>query len=356
MLERQFTQCMLRPSDLQPSQDNLEVVGVFNPGAVEFDGGVLLLARVVEQATEQRDGQVASPRYEDGGVVIDWLDEDKIDPSDPRLYQSNCGGLTRLRFISHLRVFHSHDGKTIDLSSGQGQIILPETEYETYGIEDPRITKIGGTFYITYVGVSPHGITTQLMSTTGFTSFKRHGVIFCPDNKDVVLLPEKIVGDYFAIHRPMPSMPLTRPEMWIARSPDLVHWGGHKQLMGGGDCDGIYGDRVGGGSPPIKTDRGWMTIFHGAAPPKDRGRVGAYSAGVLLLDKDNPEKVVAMTHDSIMGPAEDFEKSGFVDNVVFPTAVIRRSGMFYVYYGAADESLGVVGFDIEQLLAACEAV
>ena len=96
---------------------------------------------------------------------------------------------------------------------------------EEFGLEDPRITQIGDRFYITYVAVSRHGPATALASTTDFKTIERHGIIFCTENKDVVLLPERIGGEYVAIHRPVGDMPFSRPEMWTARSPDLIHWG-----------------------------------------------------------------------------------------------------------------------------------
>ena len=129
----------------------------------------------------------------------------------------------RLTFISHLRVFTSRDGRTID--NLNGPMFLPANEMEEFGLEDPRITRIGDRYYITYVAVSRHGPATALASTTDFKTLDRHGIIFCPENKDVVLLPARVGGEYVALHRPLGNMPFCRPEMWIARSPDLVTLG-----------------------------------------------------------------------------------------------------------------------------------
>ena len=102
---------------------------------------------------------------------------------------------------------------------------LPDSEMEEFGVEDPRITALGGRYYFTYVAVSRHGAATALASTTDFRQFERHGIIFCPENKDVVLFPEQVGGEFVALHRPNAATPFCRPEMWVARSPDLVRLG-----------------------------------------------------------------------------------------------------------------------------------
>ena len=117
-------------------------------------------------------------------------------------------------------------------------------------------------------------------------SFDRHGVIFCPENKDVVLFPERIDGQYVALHRPNAATPFCRPEMWVARSPDLIHWGRHECLHGGG-AEWETG-RVGAGTPPVRVDAGWLEIYHGNRQPTRPGEVGTYATGVLLLDPTNP--------------------------------------------------------------------
>lgn len=354
MLPRQFSQCMLTPGDLNPLHDNTTVVGTFNPGAADLgDDGVALVVRVVEEITEKRDDAFASPRIDKAGeLVIDWLNKDEVDTFDPRVYTFKKDGALRLRFISHLRVLISKDGRSFD-SFDDAVTILPEGEYEEYGIEDPRITKIGGTYYITYVAVSRHGVVTKLMSTTDFRTFHRHGIIFCPDNKDVVFFPEKILGSYVAMHRPMPSMKFSTPKIWLARSSDLIHWGAHEQLLSG---EQETSERIGGGTPPIKTERGWLTVYHAneKIPLAEDGRLRVrYVGGALLLDHENPKKIIGGTTEHIMVPELDFETKGFVDNVVFPTAVIDRGEHYLCYYGAADENLGVCAWaksDLDEAL------
>lgn len=351
MLNRLFTHRMLGPESVPPTDDRFKVIGVLNPGVVSFEGRTAILARVVQAPVETRDDAWASPKIgKDGGLEIDWLPKADVDgESDPRCYFHRKTGQLRLRFISHLQVFYSDDGKRVNTDAEIGKTVMPVGPYETFGIEDPRITPIDGTFYITAVAVSPKGVCTALLSTTNFQHFTRHGVILPPDNKDVLLLPEKVTGDYVAIHRPMPNMPFSPPQMWTARSPDLIHWGAHRQISLGGQGE-AFQDRVGGSTPPIMTDRGWLMIYHGSNKEPGAKGAGVYSAGVLLLDPTSPSRVIGRSKEPIMLPTEDFEKEGFVPNVVFPSGIVRHGRQVYVYYGAADESVGVCGFDIEQLL------
>src|ERR1043166_5603404 len=230
-LKRLFNKRLLAPEDFKASQLDLEVIGAFNPGAIAMRQGVVLLVRVAERAAERRRGQTALPRWdwEKGRVVIDWERNSDLKPVDIRVVQRKRGGVVRLTFTSHLRVVYSKDGRTLD---SEGARFDPATEYEEFGVEDPRITRIGSTFYFTYVAVSRHGAATALASTKDFKSFKRHGIIFCPENKDVVLFPEKIDGRYFALHRPNAATPFTKPEMWLASSTDLTNWGRHEHFLG----------------------------------------------------------------------------------------------------------------------------
>jgi beta-1,2-mannobiose phosphorylase / 1,2-beta-oligomannan phosphorylase len=347
MIDRLFTRCMIRPEDIAPSSDAMRVVGVLNPGAAPYGKGVMLIARVVEEPVEQRSGFIASPRVDpEHGIVTDWLDEKEYNTDDPRLVTHKKTGSLRLRFLSHLKVVYSKDGRGTD--GFTGPVITPQGPYEVYGIEDPRITLIGSTYYITYVAVSPWGISTALMSTTDFQSFRRHGLIFCPDNKDVVLFPEKVMGEYIALHRPSGAARFDPPDVWLARSPDMVHWGTHMRLIGA-DA-GTLQDRIGGGTPPIRTREGWLTIYHRSEKSELDDAVGIYSGYAMLLDLDNPTKVLGLSPEPIMTPTETFETTGYVDNVIFPTGIVDRNDKVLVYYGAADKCIGVTAFSRESLI------
>ncbi len=345
MLKRHFEKLLLQPEDVSPSTGDFEVIGVFNPGAIEVNEGVVLLVRVVERPCERRAGFTPLPRWEDGGGVVDWVADDELEPLDSRVVRGRSDGLLRLTFTSHLQVLRSVDGRSV---VGQGVRLLPETVCEEFGIEDPRITRIDNRFYITFVCVSRHGAATALASTDDFVAFQRHGVIFCPENKDVVLFPEQINGHYAALHRPTTAQAFCRPEMWFAQSADLMHWGTHRPLAGA--RAEWESDRVGAGPPPIRTERGWLEIFHACRRSDVVGQVGTYSAGAMLLDLENPSRVIARSTEPILMPTAEFEQQGFVPNVVFPTGIISRGDMLQIFYGAADTYTGVAELSLTELL------
>jgi predicted GH43/DUF377 family glycosyl hydrolase len=351
LVKRRYEKLLLSPGDLKPSSDQLEVVGTFNPGAIEAGGEVILLVRVAERPVERRSGYIASPRWIPGeGLTIDWHAEESVDILDPRVFRLKSSGLVRLTFISHLQVVRCGDGR--QLASIPDVRFMPESDLEEFGVEDPRITELDGRYYFTYVAVSRHGAATALASTLDFQTFERHGVIFCPENKDVVLFPDKIHGQFAAIHRPNAATPFCRPEMWVARSSDLVHWGNHEPLHGG-DADWETG-RVGAGTPPVRVPGGWLEIYHGNRQPTRPGEVGTYSTGVLLLDHDAPARVLKRARSSIFEPTSDFERHGFVPDVVFPTGIVERDRSYLIYYGAADSCTAVVEFDRDELLGTLE--
>jgi predicted GH43/DUF377 family glycosyl hydrolase len=351
MIRRLFNACLLRPSDLQPSRDELEVVGVFNPGAVEVGDEVVLLARVAERPREHRPGFTPLPRWDpDSALAVDWVPNEELDCSDPREIRLKRNGAVRLAFISHLRVVRSPDGRTV--GSIDGARFAPDVQYEEFGAEDPRITRIGDTFYFTYVAVSRHGAATALASTADFRTFQRHGIIFCPENKDVVLFPERIGGEYVALHRPKTAIRFSPPEIWLARSPDLVHWGGHEPVRTGiGEWET---GRTGAGPPPVRTPEGWVQIYHGNNKRDDGPGVGDYAAGALLLHLEDPKRLVRQSREPILVPETEFERAGFVPNVIFPTGIVERDDTLLVYYGAADAATGVVEISRTELIDALD--
>jgi predicted GH43/DUF377 family glycosyl hydrolase len=349
LLKRQFERLLLSPSDLEPLRDDFQVVGVFNPGAIKVGGEVILMVRVAERPSERRPGYTALPRWSpDDGLKIDWVADDEIEVVDPRVVKRKADGLVRLTFISHLRVLRCGDGRSVHQTTDVR--FLPESDLEEFGVEDPRITALDGRFYITYVSVSRHGAGTALASTTDFKSFDRHGMIFCPENKDVVLFPERIGGEYVALHRPNAATPFCRPEMWVARSRDLIHWGRHECLHGGG-AEWETG-RVGAGTPPVRSPVGWVEIYHGNRQPSRPGEVGMYSTGVLLLDFDTPAKILRRTESSVFEPTTEYERIGFVPDVVFPTGIVETANSYLLYYGAADSCTAVIEFSHDEVLSA----
>ncbi|MCI0747859.1 MAG: glycoside hydrolase family 130 protein [Verrucomicrobia subdivision 3 bacterium] len=346
-LERGFNACLLRPSDFASSGPEFEVIGAFNPGVVQTENGIVLLVRVAEQPVERRRGFVGLPRWDPQSQrpVIDWTPQDEVAPVDVRVVRQKRDGLVRLTFISHLRVLYSRDGRTIEGQSGVH--LEPGNALEEFGVEDPRITRIGDAYYVTYVAVSRHGVATALASTRDFKQFDRRGLIFCPENKDVALFPERIGGAYYALHRPNGATPFTKPEIWIASSPDLLHWGQHERLLSGGEAWDL--GRIGGGAPPIRTKLGWLEIYHGNSKGEAEKNVGTYSGGLLLLEGENPRRVLGR-RGQVFVPETDFEREGFVPNVVFPTGVVQNGDKLLVFYGAADTFVGIVEFSLDEIL------
>lgn len=199
---------LLRPSDLQPLCPDCEVVGVFNPAAARHNGDIILLVRVVEQPRPQRVGQLLSPRavWQDERITweLDAFDLTKVDASDLRLIYLP-DGRARLRYISHLRLVRLNPGGTRVEEVRSLPDLLPCEPWEECGIEDPRITQIGDTYYITYVAISRQmGIATALMTTHDFQTFERHGIIFPTENKNLVTFVSRgLIGGAKESSRPL---------------------------------------------------------------------------------------------------------------------------------------------------------
>src|SRR5438132_925532 len=272
------------------------------------------------------------------------------------LIQNTAGGFTEgqteftdyLSHISHLRVARSSDGNhfTIDPEP----TIVSATPLEEYGVEDPRITRFGDVFHITYVAVSRFGITTARLTTTDFRSFERHGTMLEPDQKDVVLFPEQVGGRYLALTRPMPGSFGRVLGLWLSESDDLVHWGNPRPIAQprSGTWDEM---RIGASLVPISVDGGLLEIYHGA------DRDNRYGVGALLLDAGDPTKVLARTDRPLLVPEADYELDGFLHDVVFPSGhVDLGDGDIRVYYGAADTSVCAADMAIDDVLSALDPV
>ncbi len=322
---------LIEPKDIKPSRDDFEVIGCFNAGVTRFGEEIILLLRVAERPINNNPDIVLTAVYD---VVLDEfvvkkfsIDNTENDYTDPRLIITS--EQTFLTSISHLRLARSKDG--INFHIEETPSIKPANKYETFGLEDTRITLIDDTYYIAYVGVCPVGVTTCLISTRDFTSFYRHGVIFCPDNKDVVLFPEKIEGKYYSLHRPASSL-FKKQHIWIAESTDIVCWGNHRNLMG--PRDGYWDEaKIGAGAVPVRIEQGWLEIYHGV----DSNNV--YSLGAVLLDSREPWKVIARSEKPVLEPQTDYECNGFFEKVVFSCGLLCEDNKLKIYYGAADTSI-----------------
>lgn len=343
MINRFANNPLFKPADLKPSQPGLEIMCAFNPAATLFQGRRLLLLRVAEKAIAN-PGCVATPIFDPakGEIFVRQfrLDDPNLQMSDPRAFLYK--GETYLTSLSHFRVATSENG--IDFTIDAKPTMFPEGPYEAFGIEDARITRIDGIYYINYTAASNRGVVTALARTHDFKSFERLGIIFGPDNKDVAFFPEKIKGRYQAFHRPAVKH-AGLPSIWTASSPDLLDWGRHQIVAGPRpghwDCE-----RVGAGTSPIRTPEGWLAFYH-AADFRTR-----YCLGVLLLDLEEPWKVIARSAEPFFVPEAPYETEGFMPHVVFHNGTVDLgNGNLELYYGGADLVTCGAGVRVSDLLS-----
>ncbi|MEO6963251.1 MAG: hypothetical protein ABIY90_14845, partial [Puia sp.] len=176
-------------------------------------------------------------------------------------------------------------------------------------------------------------------------TFEHAGMMLPPHNKDCALFEEQINGYYYALHRPS-SVDLGGNYIWIAKSPDGKHWGDHHCIIKtrNGSWDNA---RVGAGASPIKTEKGWLEIYHGANEQHQ------YCLGAFLMDLQDPARVLARTKDPIMLPSAPYETSGFFGNVVFTNGhVVEPDGdELTMYYGASDEFVCGASFSIREIIS-----
>ncbi len=330
------------------SRPDFEVLGVFNPAVARYNGETILLLRVAEAPRKMSSGLAAAPIFnaETGRVEIKRWQVTAKGPnvSDPRLVVDE--GHTWLTSMSHLRVARSTDGINFDVEGLPA--LTAATVYESFGVEDPRITELDGTYWITYTAVSHYGIGTGLASTTDFKTFVRHGIVFPPPNRNVTIFPEKIGGKYAALHRPMPEG-LGQHSIWTATSADLLSWGNHR-LVATPRASGWDDSKVGAGAAPFKVqygrEDGWLSIYHGVT-----GDPPTYCLGALLLDRHDPSKVRARSREPILKPEAPYEREGFFGKVVFTCGALVDGDLVRVYYGAADDVIAVADLSLKEILS-----
>ena len=221
-------------------------------------------------------------------------------------------------------------------------------EYEEYGVEDPRIIFLDGEYLITYSAYSRHGVRIGLAKTKDFKSVERFSLITEADCRNVVIFPEKFNGLYARLDRPHSE--ISPWSIWISYSPDLKYWGESKLIM---KSVQYHWDemKIGPGAPPIKTARGWLSIYHGVFPTMD-GCV--YRLGVALHNLEDPSQIIAVGDDWILQPEEVYEITGYVHNVVFTCGTVpEEDGSIKIYWGGADKVLCVGTANIEYLVDHC---
>ena len=217
---------ILTPRDLAPSQESMKIECLLNPGVFRFDGKTWLLIRVAERP-EQREGEISFPLLDDANRITVMRvpsSSPELDLSDPRVISYK--GSDYLTTMSHLRLMSSTDGVRFAEEPGYGPIFGSDA-YESYGIEDCRVTLLEGTYYLTYTAVSANGVAVRMRSTTDWKRFTDYGLVLPPHNKDCTLFDERIGDLYYMLHRPS-SPEIGGNYIWIAESRDLRHWGNHR--------------------------------------------------------------------------------------------------------------------------------
>jgi beta-1,2-mannobiose phosphorylase / 1,2-beta-oligomannan phosphorylase len=319
---------LLTPKSLTPGIKGMKIECLLNPGVFRFKGLVWLILRVAERP-EQEEGRISFPVMEaNDQIKIKSFskDDSRLNLSDPRIitYEEKY----YLTTLSYLRLVCSTDGINFQ-EEPEYSPLFGKGSSEAFGIEDCRVTQIGDKYYLTYTKVSSMGVGVGLMVTSDWKHFERKGMIFPPHNKDCAFFDEKINGKYYALHRPS-SPEIGGNYIWLAESPDLEHWGNHTCLAvtRKNKWDSV---RIGAGASPIKTEEGWLVIFHGA------DNTSRYCLGALLLDLHDPSKVIARADVPIMEPVMEYERTGFFGNVVFTNGHLIEGDTVTLYYGASDE-------------------
>ena len=320
MLQRSRVNPILTRADIPDvSRDVSDVTSVFNPGAVWWNGRYILMLRV---QTRGRETVLMVAEGENG-------EQFEVRP---------------------------------ELVKFNGLDDVGETVYHVY---DARLTRIGDTVYIVLAADVDGACRLGIAKTSDFQRFDLVSFDSTNDSRNGVLFPEKINGRYVRLERPNQKLleggVTSGDSMVLAESDDLITWTTVAPVMSGRQH--YWDELVGSGPPPIKTRDGWLHIYHGVAR---HFAAGIYQAGVVLLDLDDPSKVIARGRNNILEPREMFEMVGQVPNVVFPSGVVVNefdaegfalsNAMAHVYYGAADTVVGLASAKVSDLIAACDEV
>ncbi len=274
-------------------------------------------------------------------------------------YKPNPHGYGYINYISNIGLAISDDG--VHFHRLPEPVIRPDTPEDMWGCEDPRVTRLDvdgePTWWVTYTALSApafsgRGDRVGIASSHDLRTFTKHGVLI-PDaqDKDAVIFPELVDGQVVLLHRIEPNIQIAfLPGPDALAHPDWAYWRAHLSRVE--DYTIMRPQfpwearKIGAGPPPIKTNEGWLLIYHGVG--EDR----VYRAGVALLDLEDPRRVIARLPEPILEPVESYEREGDIPNVVFPTGAIVRDGVLYVYYGAADKVCALATARVDEVLHA----
>lgn len=353
---------VLTPDDIDLSRSPLAahldaetyVLGAFNPGLARLpNGNLLMMVRVAEALrTPIKGGKVHAIRWDAGRYVLDAWPLEFADTADPRKFELHGFGwkvmaLTSLSWL--LPVELSPDGLE-RVAIHYDRAIVPAGSWQCYGIEDARISRVGGRWLMTTCSVSPERHSTTLYSSNDLVTWRDEGIVLDHQNKDMLIFEGLIGGQYWAQTRPLGALFFAYPpgSEWHAgpsinhaTSPDALHWKPHIEPAIRPHAGTAATARIGGGTPPILTEiagrRGWLTLWHGVEPKEV---VGIYRTYWSLLDPEEPWKAVATSHTPLLEANADLtrplEDKMYVRDVVFSTGIADAGDYFVVASGEAD--------------------
>lgn len=322
------------------------ILGAFNPGFTRLpSGNLLMMVRVAEALS---DPVARSLRFDGEGYRVDQWPADRVDSSDPRILKLIGDpwqplALTSLSWL--LPVELSNDGETV-VAIHYDRAIVPVASYQACGVEDARISRIGDEWAMTTCSVSPERLCTTLYRSTDAMDWRLEGIVLDHQNKDMLIFEGQAGGRYWAQTRPLgetwfayppDSEWRAGPAIHLATSPDLLHWKPYDKPGMRPHAATVATARMGGGTPPIRTPRGWLTLWHGVEPGAE---VGIYRTYWSILDAEDPAKVVATDHAPLIEPAPQLTAhladSKYLDSVVFTTGIVDAGDHYLVASGEAD--------------------
>ncbi len=341
----------LHRSPLRPTLDaETFVLGAFNPGmTVLANGNILLMVRIAEALAHAVEGDaVRAIRWDRGQYVLDAWPRDAVDMSDPRQFRVRDPhwrilALTSLSWL--LPVEMSPDGLEV-VAYHYDRAIAPSADSQCYGVEDARISRIGGRYWMTTCSVSPERHATTLYTSDDALDWRCEGLVLDHQNKDMLLFEGLVNGRYWAQTRPLGELYFAYPpdSAWragpsinLATSPDGLHWKPHDRPGLRPHADTQATARIGGGAPPVLTDDGWLTLWHGVAPNES---VGIYRTYWSILDRDDPATVVRTDHRPVAEYAprltDPLAHQRYLEDIVFTTGIVDAGDHFILASGEAD--------------------
>ena len=346
------------PEDVDLSQSPLAgkldaetyVLGAFNPGLTRLaNGNLLLMVRVAEALRHPiHDGHIHAIRWADGTYHLDAWPLALVDTADPRKFLMRGGGwkvlaLTSLSWL--LPVEMTPDGLSV-VAVHYHRAIAPAADYQCYGVEDARISRVGGRYLMTTCSVSPERHCTTLYTSDDTLDWRLEGIVLDHQNKDMLIFEGLVGGKYWAQTRPLGDLYFAYPpgSAWragpsinLSTSPDALHWKPYDKPGIRPHAATVSTARMGGGTPPILTSEGWLTLWHGVEPS---GVVGVYRTYWSILDRDDPSITVRTDHRPLLEPApaltDPLKDSMYLSDVVFTTGIADAGDHYVLASGEAD--------------------